>query len=342
MSTRLRLTLWYAGVLALAMGASDLLVYTVVRHSLIASSVAQADAILGRLGLAMLIGFPVVLLLATAGGAFLAGRALRPIDELTRLAQRITAEDLSQRLDAELPQDEVGRLAQTLNEMIARLETSFQRQRQFTAEASHELRTPLTAMKGQLEVIQQRERSPEEYRTALEALSHQVERLIRLVGSLLTLARVESGQLETTFEPLRAHDLVAGAVEHLQGMAAERGVELRLEEGPECELQGDENLLLQVLLNLIDNGLKATRPGGSVTVGWSENELWVRDTGVGIGPEHIPHLFERFYRIEKSRSREAGGTGLGLPISQWIAQLHGGELLVDSQPGQGSKFTLRL
>ncbi len=297
----------------------------------------EVQDLLWRLTLVWLWTIPLSLLVASLVGAFMARRALRPIDELTRMAQRITAEDLSQRIDTRMAQDEVGRLATTLNAMIARLESAFARQRQFTADASHELRTPLTILKGQLDVALQRERTPEEYRAALVSLGEQTDRMIRLVGSLLTLSRAESGQLSTTFEPLDAGDLVTGAVEQMSMLAEERGVPLRVEGGPVATFRGDEDLLLQLILNLIDNALKA---GGSVTVGWTERSLWVRDTGVGIAPEHLPQLFERFYRVDKSRSRAAGGTGLGLAIGHWIAQVHGGALRVESAPGRGSTFRL--
>jgi len=292
------------------------------------------------------IAYPVTLALASFGGAFLAGRALSPIDKLTRLARRVSAKDLSQRLNLRLPDDEVGRLARTFDEMIARLDDAFRRQRQFTADASHELRTPLTAIKGQVEVALRRRRDAAAYREVLQAVNEEVDRLIRLVGSLLTLARADAGQIPIALETVSLSELVAGAVEQVDPVAKQRDIELSASAGPAVTLQADEDLLLQLLLNLLDNAIKHTPAGGRVTVGWRVNgrqvELWVRDTGVGIAGEHLAHIFDRFYRVDKARSRAEGGVGLGLSICRWIAEAHGGHISVRSAPGQGSTFTAGL
>jgi heavy metal sensor kinase len=291
------------------------------------------------------IAYPVTLALASMGGIFLAGRALAPIDKLTRLARRISAEDLSQRLDLRLPDDEVGRLARTFDDMIARLEDAFRRQRQFTADASHELRTPLTAVKGQVEVALTRPREPEAYREVLQNVNEEVDRFIRLVGSLLTLARADAGQIPLSPEMVDIADLVASAVEQVRPAARQRNVALDLAPGPPVTLRADEDLLLQLLLNLLDNALKYTPAAGDVSAGWTADsafvDLWVRDTGAGIAVEHLPHIFDRFYRADKSRSRAGGGAGLGLSICRWIAEAHGGSISVESTPGQGSTFTAR-
>jgi heavy metal sensor kinase len=301
---------------------------------------------LRSLFLILAVAYPVTLMVASFGGAFLASRALSPIDSLTRLAHRISAEDLSQRLDLRLPDDEVGRLARTFNDMIARLEDAFRRQRQFTADASHELRTPLTAVKGQVEVALTRPREPDAYREVLQNINEEVDRLIRLVGSLLTLARADAGQIPVSPEAIDVADLVAGAVEQVRPAAQQRDVELALTPGPAVNLCADEDLLLQLLLNLLDNAIKYTPSGGRVTAGWSTDdsrvELWVRDRGAGIAPEHLPHIFDRFYRADKARSRAEGGVGLGLSICRWIAEAHGGSISVESAPRQGSTFTARL
>lgn len=301
---------------------------------------------LGSLLLIMGIAYMVTLVTASLGGVFLAGRALSPIDKLTRMARRITAEDLGQRLNLQLPDDEVGRLASTFDEMIARLDDAFRRQQHFTADASHEIRTPLTVMKGQIDVALQREREPEAYRQVLQAVNEQVDRLIRLAGGLLTLTRADAGQISMKLETLGIADAVAGAVEQVTPIATQRDVQLNLNPGPAVTLQADEDLLLQLLLNLLDNAIKYTPSGGQVTVGWRLNgaqiELWVRDTGIGISAEHIPHLFDRFYRVDKARGRAKGGAGLGLAISWWIVEAHGGSISVESTEGKGSTFTVRL
>jgi heavy metal sensor kinase len=306
----------------------------------------DASDTLSTLLLILGIAYPVTLAVASLGGIFLAGRALSPIDRLTRLARRISAEDLSQRLDLRLPDDEVGRLARTFDEMIARLEDAFQRQRQFTADASHELRTPLTAIKGQAEVALSRPREAAAYREVLQTVNDEVDRLIRMVGSLLTLARADAGQIPIACEPVSLGDLVGAAAEQVRPMAEKRGLELHVAPDRSVLLQADEDLLLQLLLNLLDNAIKYTPAGGEVTVGWNQRgdqvALWVHDTGVGIDPEHLPHIFDRFYRADKARSRAEGGAGLGLSISRWIAGAHGGSISVESAPGKGATFTVKL
>ena len=301
---------------------------------------------LQALVLILAVAYPVTLAVASIGGAFLAGRALSPIDSLTRLARRISAEDLSQRLDMRPTDDEVGRLARTFDEMIARLDEAFRRQRQFTADASHELRTPLTAIKGQAEVALSKPRDATVYREVLQTVNEEVDRLIRMVGSLLTLARADAGQIPIASETVSLGDLVTAAVEQLRPMAEQRRIEVSVTTGPAVALQADEDLLLQLLLNLLDNALKYTHPGGGVTAGWGTDdvqaELWVRDTGIGIDKEHVERIFDRFYRVDRARSRAEGGAGLGLSICRWIAAAHGGSISVESMPGEGTLFTVRL
>jgi len=292
------------------------------------------------------IAYPVTLIVASVGGVFLAGRALSPIDSLTRLARRISAEDLSARLGMDLPDDEVGRLARTFDEMIARLDEAFRRQRQFSADASHELRTPLTTIKGQVEVALAKERDAEEYREVLRSVNEEVDRLIRMVGSLLTLARADTGQITLASEEVSLGQLVSAAVEQVQPLAAEGGLEVSLNAGPVVSVRADEDLMLQLVLNLLDNAIKYTPSGGRVTAAWSADDvratLVVSDTGPGIPPEHRDRIFDRFYRVDDARSRESGGAGLGLSICRWIAHAHGGSIRIDDGPEGGSAFSVSL
>lgn len=292
------------------------------------------------------IAYPLTLVVASAGGVFLAGRALKPIGDLTSVARQITAEDLSKRLDMKLPDDEVGRLAQTFNDMIARLDEAFRRQRQFTADASHELRTPLTAIKGQTEVALQRDRGPEDYREVLQAVNSEADRMIRLVGSLLTLARADSGQVPIAQERIDLGQLVSDAADQMRPAAAAKNIALDVRTGPAMPFASDEDLLLQLVLNLLDNAIKYTPAGGSITAAWAMEGgaaiIRVTDTGPGISAENLPRIFDRFYRIDQSRNQASGGSGLGLSISRWIAEAHGGTLTVESAPGRGSTFTARL
>jgi len=292
------------------------------------------------------VAYPLALGVASLGGAFLAGRALEPIDSITQAARRISAEDLSQRLNLSLPDDEIGRLAQTFDEMIARLEEGFRRQRQFTADASHELRTPLTAIKGQVEVALGQDRDAQTFREVLQVVNEETDRLIRLTGSLLTLARADAGRLPLSRERLELRELVAAVIEQVTPVAEAKGVRLEAGDGPGLEVLADEDLLIQLLLNLLDNSVKYTEAGGSVVAGWRAVdgvvEISVRDTGTGVAPEHLPHIFDRFYRADPARSRAEGGAGLGLSICRWIAEAHGGSIQVESAPGRGSTFTVRL
>ena len=292
------------------------------------------------------VGYPLALGVAGMGGVFLAGRALSPIDRVTRVARKISAEDLSQRLDMRLPDDEVGRLANTFDDMIARLDEAFRRQRQFTADASHELRTPLTAIKGQTEVALQRERDGETYREVLRKVNGEADRMIRLVGSLLTLARADAHQIPVARESVDLGRVVTDAVDQVRPAAVDKAISLDVRSNSGIQLRADQDLILQLMLNLLDNSVKYTPSGGKIEIACqtadAQAEVTVTDTGPGISAEHLPHIFDRFYRVDKARTRAEGGAGLGLSISRWIAEAHGGVLRVESTPGRGSKFILRL
>lgn len=300
---------------------------------------------LGTLRTIIFIAYPASLLLALVIGLFLAQRALGPIDRITRTVQRISAEDLSQRLDMKLPDDELGRLANTFNQMLERIEEAFRRQRQFTSDASHELRTPLTIMQGEIEVALSRERESEEYRDVLESTGTQVSRLIGLVNSLLTLARADAGQLPFQREPVEVSAAVESVVEQLAVLTGEK--QIRVDTfGPEVTIQADFTMFLQLLFNLLDNAIRHTPPDGTIRIDWRVEEgmlcLAVTDSGPGIPPEHLPHIFERFYRVDKARARAEGGSGIGLSICRWIVESHGGTISATSPLGQGATFAFSL
>jgi signal transduction histidine kinase len=283
-------------------------------------SEAEIEAVLAELRLFGAAGLLVALALAAGGGHFLAGRALSPVDQITRQAERIGAEDLSRRLALPLPNDELGRLAAAFDGMIDRLEGAFQRQRQFTADASHELRTPLAIIRSQAEVALGHPREAAYYVHVLTSIREESERLGRLAENLLVLARVSP-------------------------RARERDIRLEVEVSADCAVRGDATWLSQLLLNLLDNALRYTPPGGRVRLGLRPTDggvaVEVADTGSGIGPEHVPHIFERFYRADAARTR-ADGAGLGLAICEWIAHAHGGRLEVVSVVDRGTTFTLWL
>lgn len=294
----------------------------------------------------LLLGFgvalPGALVLATLGGYWLASRALAPIDKVTRAAQDISAHDLSRRLALDLPDDEVGRLARTFDGMIARLDAAFRRQRQFTADASHELRTPLAAIRGQIDVALQRPRDAAAYRDVLATINDQVDRMTRLVAGLLMLARTDAGVLTPERATVDLAEIVRAVAAQVRPLAEEKGLTLTVEAEAAASVQGDEDLLLQMLINLADNAIKYTGGGGvRLRCEAARDAVTVRvsDTGPGIPPEHQDRVFERFYRV--SASREHGGAGLGLAICRWIAEAHGGTIALESG-ATGSEFVVRL
>jgi heavy metal sensor kinase len=294
---------------------------------------------------ALVLATPLALLLAGGSGYLLAGRALAPVAAITKLAARIGARDLGSRLDLDLPDDELGRLARTFNAMLARIDDAFERQRRFTGDAAHELRTPLSLLQTRFDLALARRRTNDEYREALHEAQTDLARLTGLVNTLLTLARADSGQLPLDRSPFDLATTVAAVCEQYAPCATAAGVILHREDRP-TPLAADEDRLLQVLVNLLDNALAHTPAGGTISVGCrceaGMARLWVADSGDGIALEHLAHIFERFYRIDIGRTNARGGTGLGLAICQAIAQAHGGTIAVSSQVGTGTRVALSL
>jgi len=294
----------------------------------------------------LLVMAPITVLLASGGGLFLANRALSPMDAVTRMAQRISAENLSGRIGHTGPDDEVGRLARTFDIMLSRLEEAFKQQRQFATDASHELRTPLTAMIGQIDVALGWPESAEYYRTTLVGVREQAQRLIRLASDLLLLARADVQPTAAAAEPIDLASLVPAVITQMQPLAAERQQRFVVATAPAGVVYGNEDQLIRMLLNLLDNAIRYTPAGGCIMLGCEHRNgsvaIQISDTGLGIAAEHLPRLFDRFYRVDRGRSRAQGGSGLGLAIAQSIAHLHGGEITVNSTVGQGSTFTVRL
>ena len=313
----------------------------------VAQIINSVYASLRRLATLLVAGIIAALAIAALVGALLAEAALRPIDSVTQTALRITqTDDLSRRIfvPPQAPQDEVTRLAEIFNLMLDRIETLFSTQQRFIADVSHELRTPLTTIRGNLALIKRSGRADPD---SLADMQSETERMSRLVRDLLLLAQADAGvTLQRT--PIELDGLLLEVYRQGRIIADQTGsgVTVRLGAEDQATVMGDTDRLRQLLLNLVENGIKYTAPGGSVTIGLERDEHWVRvsvrDTGVGIPAEDVPHVFERFYRVDKARSREKGGTGLGLSIAQWIAQAHGGRLEVESEVGVGTAFTLWL
>src|SRR5690349_19891525 len=293
-------------------------------------------------------GVPLVLLLASAGGYFLARKSLAPIASMNSQTQRISAENLSARLDVTNTRDELGHLATTINDLLARLESSFKAQQRFIADASHELRTPLAVLRGETEVALGKTRTVEEYQQSLALIQDEAESLSRIVEDLFILARQPiSTRAALHTERVSLNDAVKDCARAAQVLAIRKGVRLKLQnDGAVIALNGDEDLIKRMILNLLDNAVKYSPAGGEISLALArENgnaEIVVRDTGIGIPESAQPRVFDRFYRVDKARARAMGGAGLGLSIAQWIVEVHGGEISLASAPGQGSTFTILL
>jgi heavy metal sensor kinase len=312
---------------------------------LVGRSVAPELADLTRLAWQLLSTGLGVLALGLAGGWVLSRRAVRPIEAMSATAAAISADNLSRRIDLADVDSELGRLGQILNAMFARLEAAFERQVRFTADASHELRTPLSVIHSHAELALARPRSAEDYRAALEASLRAAKRMKGLVDGLLTLARADAGRLEMTRGHLDLGELVQESAALLAPLAAAAGVHVSLAAKP-VAVTGDAGRLTQVVTNLLTNAIHYNRAGGSVTVTVESIEgeavLTVADTGRGIPAADREHLFERFYRVDKARSRELGGSGLGLAICKSIVEAHGGAITFTSEVDRGTTFEVRL
>jgi len=299
-----------------------------------------------RFLLTMAAVFPIGLLLAGGGGWLLARRALRPVDRMTETARRISAEHLAARLEDTGANDELSRLARTLNEMLERLDTSFHQIRQFSADASHELQTPLTVLKGEIEVALRNPRTPEEYQRILKSALEEIDRVARLVEGLLLLARADAGVLRMDLQPADLAQLVEDVYAQVKVLAETRNISLFLGGMEPLSIQGDYERLRRVLLNLVDNAIKYTPSWGRVTISLQREGEWaslqVTDTGIGLSPEDRERIFQRFYRSAEARSRSEGGAGLGLCIARSIVEAHGGKIQTKSSPGLGSTFTVLL
>lgn len=303
---------------------------------------ATLRGILVSLGL----GVPVAVLLAAGGGYFMAGRTLRPVVQMTEQARQITSESLARRLPNPNPHDELGQLATVFNETLERLEGSFESLRRFTADASHELRTPLTALRSVGEIALREGRGADGSRETIGSMLEEAQRLQDLADTLLMLARVEGGRLPLRQEPIFADAVVAEVCDSLEVLAAEKGQRLELSRSPDLVVEGDRVLLRQAAMNLVHNAIRYSGAGTAIHTACfrdgDEVVVEVADEGPGIAPEHREKVFERFYRIDKSRSRADGGAGLGLALAKLAAETLGGRIELESAPGAGCRFRIRL
>ncbi|HZF38852.1 MAG TPA: ATP-binding protein [Blastocatellia bacterium] len=345
-------------------GAADTPYLIVVSQPL--ETVTEELAALRRV---FMVAIPFALLLAGLGGFFLARKSLAPVVAMSERARQIGAENLERRLPVANPRDELGQLASTFNELLARLGAAFDLQRQFMADASHELRTPLSVMRTTAQVILERPRRDEnEYRSALAMIDDQTRRLARIVDDMFTLARADAGRRPLAQGAFYVDELIVETARAASVLAARKGVMVETARLPEVPYYGDEHLLRQMLLNLLDNAIRHTPAGGRVRVSLNQSdstcEVVVADTGDGIPVEAQPHIFGRFYRVDKARSRSdvdktgaivaangaangvanriGGGAGLGLSIARWVAEAHGGTIRLVHSDSTGTVFAIAL
>lgn len=314
----------------------------------VGASLESVEQSLDKLAFTLMLALPGVMLLASVGGWFLANQALKPVDRITRTARQIGAESLKERLEEPETDDEIGRLAQTFNEMLQRLDESFDQIRAFTADASHELKTPLAILKGEIELALRRTRSVEEYQETLVSSLEEIDRLTRITADLLLLAKSDAGTIPLEFTDVNLSALVEEAAMHVQPLAESKQIIFEVLPGlSDVHIEGDVFRLKQLVSNLVDNAIHYTPEGGRVVVRSTRANsfyaaLQVSDTGIGIPEEEREKIFERFYRTDKARSRREGGTGLGLSIVKWIAESHGGKIEIESAPQRGTTFTVYL
>jgi len=289
---------------------------------------------------------PAVLVVAIAGGWLLARAALKPVNQIVETTKDITAHNLENRIPEPAGEDEMRRLVQTLNGMIDRLQTSFAQIRQFTADASHELRTPLTILTGEIELAIRTEQTPERYRRVLSSSLDEVLRLSNIVNKLLLLSRAEAGSLDLGHEPVHLKTLLEEVVEDAEILASPKNIAVALHADHDVVVPGDDARLHELFLNLVDNAIKYSNDNGTLNVTLEEYAVSaivrVRDTGIGIAPENLGRIFNRFFRVDKARSRKSGGSGLGLAICKWIVDAHHGSISVNSTFGEGSEFVVTL
>jgi heavy metal sensor kinase len=317
-------------------------------HYVVEVGASESDIFIALDGLllTLALGFPVFIGLTSIGAYILLGRALRPVDQIVRSAERITLQNLSQRLPIPDTGDEVERLSLALNRMIQRLEEAFQLTTRFTGDASHELRTPLTIMRGELEALLKEDQLSEDQSAQVVSVLEEAERLTQIVEGLLAMSRLETGESQMSKVPFDFSGLVAMTVEQMVPLAEDKSVALTNDIAEEVVVDGNEARLKQVVVNLVDNAIKYTPEGGKITVRVLTEPglafLEIIDNGIGISSKALPHVFERFYRSEQILARKARGTGLGLAMVLSIVEAHAGKVSVTSRESEGALFRVEL
>lgn len=313
----------------------------------VARSLQPVDSTLANVFHRHLLKLPFLLGMVGLGGLFLANRALQPIAQIAQMTRQVRISgDLTQRIHYQgSADDELARLAKMFDEMLDSLQANFEQQKRFTADASHELRTPLTTLKGRLQVALSQPRTNETYVDTLQAIQLEVDRLIRLSTDLLLLSRLEQHHQDLSFELVDLSDFLVAIAAQIKPLADLKNLKFVTDIAADLQIRACPDHLIRLFLNLLDNAVKYTPEQGLVSLAAEARNgavvVSVSDSGIGISEDHLPYLFERFYRVEKSRSRSMGGTGLGLAIAQEIVHRHHGAIWVDSQPSSGTTFTVR-
>lgn len=334
-------TRWQVYDLYIAYGASGLWIRGI-------GSLSSGQSILRSIVTLSLVALPLFILLALAGGYAITRRAFRPVQEIVKAAEAISSgSDLTRRIGlAGNEHDEISALGHAFDEMFARLEESFNRERQFASDASHELRTPIAAILTQCEYALSLPEDNAEQRMCLERIQRQAKRMSTLVSQLLELTRADQQRAAIRRESFDLSELIEVVLEQMEPQAQACGIEFRTRLKPNLSFFGDPSLMMRLILNLVSNAIQYGRSGGFVLVSLTDDgrqaELRVEDNGIGIAPEHTPHIFERFYRADPSRSAQSGSSGLGLSMVAWIVKAHGGTVGVSSTLGVGTTFTVTL
>ncbi|MGD2296013.1 MAG: ATP-binding protein [Candidatus Aminicenantes bacterium] len=299
---------------------------------------------LNRLLIVMVLAGAIIMLLASVGGSLIINRALHPVKSVVKTAKKITADDLSLRIDTKHRKDEIGALVETFNGMISRLEKSVKKIRQFSGDVSHELRTPLTIIRGEIEVLLRKDRPKEEYLSTLNSVLEESQRMEKLIDDLLFLSRVEALDRSKFTTVVQLEEILKLAIESRRPSATKKNLILKAEKIEPAKIRGNMDLLERMVANIIDNAIRYTPEGGTVEAvlvkGQDNVRLEIRDTGIGIPEESLSHIFDRFYVVDKSRSKETGGAGLGLSIVKWIAENHNAKIHVQSRLNQGTNFVI--
>ncbi len=339
---RVKVVATYLGSQKIRLAALDTKFYKIR----VAYPVEEINEVRQNLFSIYLVLIPIVLAVSVVGGYFLAKQSLKPVQEITQTTRTITATNLHERIRVKNPEDEIGRLTETLNDMIGRLEASFEQVQQFSLDASHELRTPLTIMRGEIELALRGNRKGASYKKTLASLLEEVLRMTSIIEGLILLAKADSGTVKLERKPTRLDSLAGEIKEDAEILAEQKKISVSISKLEEITVLGDPVRLRQLMLNLVDNAIKYTPKGGRIILSLERNDgnasFSVEDSGVGIPPGELKKIFDRFYRVDKSRSRLPDGLGLGLSISKWVAEAHGGALHAESKLGSGSKFTVVL